>query len=99
MESPSGIPRSPDGKRRDRSTPASPLVVGDLAYTVDIYSTLYVFDVKAKKLLYHQDTDLNGLFHCNAVPVAASPTLIGKHMFGNNADCSAAGFDNSKIVI
>lgn len=80
MEAPAGVPRSPDGKGRDRSTPASPLVVDDLVYTVDIYSTLYVFDVKAKKLLYHQDTELNGLFHYNAVPVAASPTLIGNHI-------------------
>lgn len=80
MQAPAGVPHSPDGKARDRSTPASPLVLGDLAYTVDIYSTLYVFDLKAKKLLYHHDTELNGLFHYNAVPVAASPTLIGKHI-------------------
>ncbi|MFO0963979.1 MAG: hypothetical protein U0793_00045 [Gemmataceae bacterium] len=45
---PSGVPREPDGKRRDRSTARSPLVVGDLACTVDIYSTLYAFDLKGR---------------------------------------------------
>lgn len=75
-----GIGLTPDGRMVDRPTPGSPLVVGDLVYMVDIYSTLYVFDVKEKKLVYHQDTELNGLFHYNAVAVAASPTLIGKHI-------------------
>jgi hypothetical protein len=51
-----------------------------MVYTVDIYSTLYAFDLKAKKMAYHHDTELAGLFHYNAVPVAASPTLIGKHI-------------------
>lgn len=68
------------GKSVTRSTCGSPLVVDDMVYTVDIYSTLYAFDLKAKKLAYHHDTELNGLFHYNAVPVAASPTLIGKHI-------------------
>ena len=77
---PDGVPRSPDGKNRDRSTAGSPLVVNDMAYTVDIYSTLYAFDIKAKTMRFHRDTELNGLFHYNAVPVAASPTLIGKHI-------------------
>jgi outer membrane protein assembly factor BamB len=80
IEVPEGIGRRPDGKMVDRPTPGSPLIVDDLAYLVDIYSTLYVFDLKAKKMLYHRDTDLCGLFHYNAVPVAASPTLIGKHI-------------------
>ena len=56
------------------------LVVDGLAYMVDIYATLYVFDLKAKKMLYLHDTELGGLFHYNAVPVAASPTLVGKHI-------------------
>lgn len=75
-----GIGLTPDGKMVDRPSPGSPLVIDDLVYMVDIYSTFYVFDSKAKKFLYHQDTELNGLFHYNAVPVAASPTLIGKHI-------------------
>ena len=63
-----------------RSTCGSPLVVDDRVFTVDIYSTYYAFDLKAKKMGYHQNTELAGLFHYNAVPVAASPTLIGKHV-------------------
>ena len=80
IEVPEGIGRRPDGKMVDRPTPGSPLIVDDLAYLVDIYSTLYVFDLKAKKMLYLHDTELSGLFHYNAVPVAASPTLIGNHI-------------------
>jgi outer membrane protein assembly factor BamB len=77
---PDGTGRLPNGKMVDRPTCGSPLVVGDLAYLVDIYATLYVYDLKVKKLLYTHDTELEGLFHYNAVPVAASPTLIGKHI-------------------
>lgn len=80
IETPDGTGRNPEGKMVDRSSPGSPLVVDDLVYMVDIYSTLYVFDLKAKKMLYLHDTELNGLFHYNAVPVAASPTLIGDHI-------------------
>jgi outer membrane protein assembly factor BamB len=77
---PDGVGARPDGVIVDRPTAGSPLVVDGLAYLVDIYSTLYVFDVKSRKMLYHRDTDLAGLFHYNALPVAASPTLIGKHI-------------------
>jgi hypothetical protein len=80
IDVPDGTGRRPDGQMVDRPTPGSPLVVGDLVYLVDIYSTLYVFDLKAKKMLYLHDTELSGLFHYNAVPVAASPTLIGNHI-------------------
>jgi outer membrane protein assembly factor BamB len=76
-----GVGRAPDGRMvSDRPTPGSPLIVGDLLYLVDIYATLYVFDLKAGTYLYHHDTELGGLFHYNAVSVAASPTLIGKHI-------------------
>jgi outer membrane protein assembly factor BamB len=77
---PEGTGRRPDGQMVDRPTPGSPLVVDGLVYLVDIYSTLYVFDLKAKQMLYLHDTELNGLFHYNAVPVAASPTLVGNHI-------------------
>jgi hypothetical protein len=77
---PDGTGRLPNGTIVDRPTCGSPLVVGDLAYLVDVYSTLYVFDLAAKKMAYMHDTELAGLFHYNAVPVAASPTLIGKHI-------------------
>jgi outer membrane protein assembly factor BamB len=77
IQAPDGI--NP-GKSVTRSSCGSPLVLDDMVYTVDIYSTLYAFDLKAKKLAYHHETELAGLFHYNAVPVAASPTLIGKHI-------------------
>jgi outer membrane protein assembly factor BamB len=77
IQAPDGINR---GKSVTRSSGGSPLVVADMVYTVDIYSTLYAFDLTAKKLAYHHDTELAGLFHYNALPVAASPTLIGKHI-------------------
>jgi hypothetical protein len=67
----------PDGSWLDRFTPASPLVHDGVAYLVDIYATFYAVDLRAKKLLYRRDLDLDGLFHYNAVPVAASPTLVG----------------------
>jgi outer membrane protein assembly factor BamB len=70
----------PNGKSVDRWTAGSPLVVDDMAYLVDIYGKFYAVDLKAKKLLYTHDTELRGLFHYNAVPVAASATLIGKHI-------------------
>lgn len=72
--------RLPNGKTADRSTAASPLVVDDLAYLVDIYAAFYAYDLKANKFLYQRDTGMRGLFHYNAVPVAASPTLVGKHI-------------------
>lgn len=77
IQAPDGINRA---KSVSRSSCGSPLLVDDMVYTVDIYSTLYAFDLKGKKLAYHHDTELAGLFHYNAVPVAASPTLIGKHI-------------------
>ncbi len=77
---PDGAGRLPNGKLVDRPTCGSPLVVDGLAYLVDIYGTLYVFDLKARKTLYMHDTELEGLFHYNAVPVAASPTLVGRHI-------------------
>jgi outer membrane protein assembly factor BamB len=69
-----------NGKWVDRMTGGSPLVLDDLAYLVDIYGTFYVRDLKAKKFLYGRPTELRGLFHYNALPVAASPTLVGKHI-------------------
>jgi outer membrane protein assembly factor BamB len=76
--------RLPNGQTADRSTAASPLVVGDLAYLVDIYAAFYVYDLEAGMFLYQQDTGMRGLFHYCAVPVAASPALIGKHIVIQN---------------
>lgn len=75
-----GVGRLPNGKAVDRWTAGAPLVVDDQAYLVDIYAAFYAFDLTGKKMLYQQDTGMRGLFHYNALPVAASPTLIGKHI-------------------
>ena len=74
--------QSQTGRQSDRTrwTAASPLMQDDILYSVDIYQTLYATDLKSGKMLYRQDLDLDGLMHCNAVPVAASPTLIGKNI-------------------
>jgi outer membrane protein assembly factor BamB len=72
--------RLPNGHVADRWTAGSPLVVDDEAYVVDIYRTFYAVDLKEKKALYHQDTELGGLFHYNALPVAASATLVGRQV-------------------
>ncbi len=71
------VSRKPDGSWVDRWMAASPLVHDGLAYGADIYSTFYAVDLEEKKTLYRQDLDFRGLFHYNAVPVAASPALIG----------------------
>jgi outer membrane protein assembly factor BamB len=69
-----------NGRAVDRMTAGSPLVVGGRAYLVDIYSTFYAVDLGARKLLYRRDTGLRGVFHYNALPLAASATLVGKHI-------------------
>ena len=77
---PEGSSLKPDGKHIERFTAGSPLVWNDILYTVDIYQTLYAVDLKTGKMLYRQILDLDGLMHYNAVPVAASPTLIGDNI-------------------
>jgi len=67
----------PDGSWLDRSTAGSPLVHDGLSYSVDIYGWLYVRDLETGATVYYRDLELDGLMHYNAVPVAASPTLIG----------------------
>jgi hypothetical protein len=69
-----------NGKSVDRMTAGSPLVVDSMAYLVDMYSTFYAVDLKASKMLYSRDTGLRGVFHYNALPLAASATLVGKHI-------------------
>ncbi len=66
-----------DGSWLDRSTAGSPLVNQGLSYSVDIYGCLYVRDLETQATVYYKDLELEGLMHYNAVPVAASPTLIG----------------------
>lgn len=70
----------PDGGWVDRSTAGSPLVHQGLAYSVDIYGWLYVLDVEHGQTVYYKDLEIEGLMHYNAVPVAASATLVGKNI-------------------
>src|SRR4029077_12364984 len=58
----------------------SPLVHDGFVYQCDIYQVLYVSEIKSSKLVYRQELPLNGFTHYNAVAVAASCTLVGKHV-------------------
>lgn len=78
---PDDISRGPNGKWIDRWTAGSPLIWDGLAYLTDIYQRLYVVDLKTGKLLYKRDLELEGFTHYNSVAVAASNTLVGKHVF------------------
>ncbi len=75
------VSRKPDGGWIDRWTAGSPLVWKGLLYQIDIYGNLFVSDIAEKKMIYWRDLKLRGFMHYNSVPVAASPTLIGKHIF------------------
>lgn len=77
---PPEINQNPRGGWLDRSTAGSPLVHQGLMYTLDIYGWLYVLDLETKETAYFKDLRLNGLMHCNAVPAAASCTLVGEHI-------------------
>jgi hypothetical protein len=74
------VNRKPDGGWIDRWTAGSPLVWDGLLYQIDIYGNLFVSDIAEKKMIYWRDLKLRGFMHYNSVPVAASPTLIGKHI-------------------
>jgi outer membrane protein assembly factor BamB len=77
---PEAVSHGAKGQWIDRSTAGSPLVWQGYAYQVDIYQTLFVADLKRGQTVYYQPMDLQGLMHYNAVPVAASPTLVGKRL-------------------
>jgi outer membrane protein assembly factor BamB len=80
IETPDVLNHRPDGGWLDRSTAASPLVVGKYAYSIDMWSQLCVYDLEAKKVVHHRKLDLHGFTHYNALAVAASPTLVGEHV-------------------
>src|SRR5262249_20375124 len=40
----------------------------------------YAVDLTSGKMVYRKTLPLDGLMHYNAVPVAASVTLVGKHL-------------------
>ncbi len=77
---PGEVSRLPDGHWIDRWTAGSPLVWQGLVYQTDIYGMLYVVELESRRMLYRQDLGLGGFMHYNAVPVAASPTLVGPHV-------------------
>jgi outer membrane protein assembly factor BamB len=77
---PPEVSRGKGGKWLDRWTAGSPLVWDGLVYQSDIYQSLFVNDLKSGKLVYRQEMEMHGVTHYNAVAVAASPTLVGKHV-------------------
>jgi outer membrane protein assembly factor BamB len=80
IEMPREINNGPGGKWIDRWTAGSPLVHDGYVYQCDIYQMLYVSELQSRKLVYRQSLPLNGFTHYNAVAVAASCTLVGKHV-------------------
>lgn len=81
IEVPDFVSRLAGGQWIDRSTAGSPLIWDGLAYHCDIYQMLYIIELSTGQLLDWQPLPLDGLMHYNSVPVAASATLIGKHIF------------------
>jgi len=81
VQMPDSINRLENGEWLDRWTAGSPLIWQGLSYQTDIYGVLYVADLATGEMLYRQPLAIEGLMHYNAVPVAASPTLIGPHVY------------------
>lgn len=81
IHTPENADHKPDGGWLDRPTAGSPLVWEGLVYQIDIYGNLFVGDLATKQTVYWRDLKLQGFMHYNAVPVAASPALIGGHIF------------------
>jgi len=79
----------PNGEWLDRSSPASPLVWQGLCYLIDEYGTLYCADLATGKTLYRQEAGFDELHSYNHIGVAASPTLIGRHIavMDNQGSC------------
>ena len=75
--------RNSKGKWVDRPSPGSPLIHEGIYYNIDVFGSLCAIDMKKKKLLYREELShtFNMLSHYNAVPVAASVTLGGKHLY------------------
>jgi hypothetical protein len=77
------ISRNSKGTWVDRWTCGSPLIHEGIYYNVDVFGTLYAVDLQTRKVLYRQDLsrEFDSLSHYNAVGVAASVALGGKHLF------------------
>jgi hypothetical protein len=80
LSMPEEISHKPDGSWIDRWTAGSPLIWEGLSYQVDIYQELYVGDLATGQMTSRQSLDLRGFTHYNAVAVAASPALVGRHV-------------------
>jgi outer membrane protein assembly factor BamB len=80
IQLPETISKGPGGKWIDRWTAGSPLIWDGIVYECDIYQTLYASELKTGKMLYRREMEMQGFMHYNSVPVAASPTLVGKHI-------------------
>lgn len=77
---PPEVSRGAGGKWIDRWSAGSPLVWNGRTYQTDIYHGLYVVDVATGKMVYRKETEREGFTHDNAVAVAASPALVGRHV-------------------
>ena len=73
--------RRPNGEWLDRFTPCSPLVRDGIYYEIDQYGVFYALDLATGKPLYKHETGFDELHHYNAIGVAASPALGGKHIY------------------
>jgi hypothetical protein len=86
MESYSGwvskdCPKFINGAGCDRWSATTPLIHNDIAYFMDLLNVVYAVDLKTKKMLYRQEVEFDPISHYNAIPIAASPALGGKHVF------------------
>jgi len=78
-----GITRGVPRKKGDQGDPwmaASPLVHDGLLYAIDIHAVYYVVDLKTRKARWKDLAGLPGEFNYVALRIAASPTLVGKHI-------------------
>jgi len=73
------LPKAPLGISRSQ-TAGSPLIHDGLAYQVDWCGGYYVYDLETRKTLAYREIGLKGDANYVAMPVAASCTLIGRHI-------------------
>jgi RNA polymerase sigma factor (sigma-70 family) len=74
-------PKFINGAGCDRWSATAPLIHNNIAYFLDLLNVVYAVDVSTKKMLYHQELEFDPVSHYNAIPIAASATLGGKHIF------------------
>ncbi|HUV40135.1 MAG TPA: PQQ-binding-like beta-propeller repeat protein, partial [Planctomycetota bacterium] len=85
------VSKNSKGTWVDRATCGSPLIHEGIYYNIDVFGTLYAADLQTRKPIYREElsSTFNMLSHYNAVPVAASVTLGGKHLYAmdNQGTC------------